>query len=183
MNLALNARDAMPDGGVLRFELSKIKVISGGARPFPDMENGNWARIAVIDSGIGISPEDRAHIFEPFFTTKPVSQGTGLGLAQVYGIVRQHDGHIDVQSRRGEAASFLIYLPLLEKTVESVKSTEQPGRLTGQGQTIMIVEDDEATRQALQTLLDAIGYHSLVATNGQEALKLFDEPTKTRYTW
>jgi signal transduction histidine kinase/putative methionine-R-sulfoxide reductase with GAF domain len=179
MNLALNARDAMPDGGTLRFELNKLQLKSGSTRPIPEMPDGKWVRIQVSDTGTGILPEYREHIFEPFFTTKPVSQGTGLGLAQVYGIVRQHDGYIDVDSQPGLGATFKIYLPALEKLEEWANEPEQPKQLSGQGQMIMVVEDDTSTRQALQTLLEVIGYRTLVAANGVEALKLFEQSEQT----
>ncbi len=111
MNLSLNARDAMPAGGELRFELDHFVLAPGERPPFPDLTPGDWIRVAVSDSGNGIPTEILPRIFDPFFTTKPVGQGSGLGLAQVYGIVKQHGGHIDVQSREGEGTTFLIYLP------------------------------------------------------------------------
>jgi signal transduction histidine kinase len=105
MNLALNARDAMPEGGLLRFEISRILVQPGEMPPLVYMFPGLWVRISVQDTGSGISTDNLPHIFEPFFTTKPVGQGPGLGLAQVYGIIKQHGGFIDVKSRSGRARS------------------------------------------------------------------------------
>ena len=102
MNLLINARDAMPEGGTLCFELSHLRLSPGDVVPTPDMLPGNWISIRVHDTGLGIPIEDQSHIFEPFFTTKPVGQGTGLGLAQVYGIIKQHGGYIDMESQVGE---------------------------------------------------------------------------------
>ena len=175
MNLALNARDAMPDGGSLRIVLSKHHLLQGSTRLMPEMPDGEWVRIVVSDTGTGIESDVREHIFEPFFTTKSVSQGTGLGLAQVYGIVRQHDGYIDVQSQPGRGTSFIIFLPAIEKAEESLRPVEQPRPLGGEGQSILVVEDDTSTRQALQVLLETVGYRTLVATNGVEALQLVEQ--------
>ena len=114
MNLAVNGRDAMPEGGKLLFELDRLELLPGETPPVAEMQPGKWIRICVADTGVGIPSEVLAHIFEPFYTTKPVGQGTGLGLAQVYGIIKQHDGYIDVQSQLGRGASFNIYLPAQE---------------------------------------------------------------------
>ena len=113
-NLALNARDAMPQGGKLSLRLWRLQVTSNQESPLPDMPPGDWVVIAVSDVGSGIRPEVRSHLFEPFFTTKPVGQGTGLGLAQVYGIVKQHSGHITVESQIGQGTTFTIYLPAIQ---------------------------------------------------------------------
>jgi len=111
MNLALNARDAMPNGGGLRFELGSLEVEASGRAPVPGMKNGRWFRLTIADSGQGIPPEIVDHVFEPFFTTKPPGKGTGLGLAQVHGIVGQHGGYIIMESTVDEGTTFTIYLP------------------------------------------------------------------------
>jgi CheY-like chemotaxis protein len=140
---------------------------------------GQWIKITVSDTGLGIAPEDRKHIFEPFFTTKPIGQGTGLGLAQVYGIIKQHDGHIEVHSQVGEGTVFTIFLPALEfEEIEShlPKSTVE---IDGAGQNVLLVEDDQATKDALVVLMEAQGYQVLKASNGKEALAIlkdFHEP-------
>ncbi|MEW5872463.1 MAG: GAF domain-containing protein [Chloroflexota bacterium] len=174
MNLAVNARDAMPEGGVLHFELSCLKLESGQTPPSPEMIPGDWVRIIVHDSGVGITPEVKDHLFEPFFTTKPIGQGTGLGLAQVYGIVKQHAGHIDVFSQSGQGTTFIIYLPALPTATEEHKEPDPERPLRGQGQMVLVAEDDEATRVALQALLEVYNYTTLIASNGAEALKLFE---------
>ena len=110
-NLVLNARDAMPDGGTLAVRLFREGFAAGTEAPFPDMAEGDWVAITVSDSGAGMSPEVRAHLFEPFFTTKSVGRGTGLGLAQAYGIVTQHNGHISVDSEEGRGTEITIHLP------------------------------------------------------------------------
>jgi signal transduction histidine kinase len=174
MNLALNARDAMPEGGTLRFDLSHLVLQSTDPPPNPYLPEGNWLVIKVTDTGIGIAPEVTRHIFEPFFTTKPVGQGTGLGLAQAYGIVKQHGGYIDVQSQVGDGASFSIYLPALAvREIEVEPSAAFPTR-TGTGQTILVVEDDQTTLEAIRDLLEAQNYRVATAANGLEALQIYE---------
>jgi signal transduction histidine kinase len=115
MNLAVNARDAMPEGGHLHISLNRLQLEDKAVLPIPEMTPGTWVQIEVTDSGTGIPEDALSHIFEPFFTTKEVGKGTGLGLAQVYGIVQQHDGYIDVSSWPGEGTTFRLYLPPREK--------------------------------------------------------------------
>jgi PAS domain S-box-containing protein len=175
MNLALNARDAMPEGGTLSFAISRLGLAPEESPPFPDLEAGEWIRLGVSDTGIGISSDALPHIFEPFYSTKAYGEGTGLGLAQAYGIIKQHGGHIDVHSRLGEGSSFIIYLPALPvPTSESESSDEYPGVL-GQEEMILLVEDDRVTREALEAMLEAQNYRVLVASNGREALKIYQQ--------
>lgn len=173
MNLALNARDAMPAGGVLGFELRRYHQESGEPAPLPDISPGDWVCIQVRDTGKGIPPEAMAHLFEPFFTTKPVGQGTGLGLAQVYGIIKQHGGSIDVHNQPGAGAMFSIYLPALAVSapVAPVPLEGWDDKL-GNGETILIVEDDRDARHALSSLLETYNYRMLTAENGRVALDL-----------
>jgi two-component system, cell cycle sensor histidine kinase and response regulator CckA len=146
MNLAVNARDSMPEGGILRFELSRLSLDPADTPPSPYVPAGDWILITVSDTGIGIPPDVLPHIFEPFYTTKPVGQGTGLGLAQAYGIIKQHEGYIDVHSLTGEGTTFEIYLPALPlpqlSSPEPLESLEK----NGQGEVILVVEDDAVTR-------------------------------------
>jgi two-component system cell cycle sensor histidine kinase/response regulator CckA len=175
MNLAVNARDAMPMGGKLRIELGRLTVRDEREAPMPGMDQhqGNWVRIRVSDSGTGIPAEALAHVFEPFFTTKSAGGGTGLGLAQVYGIIKQHEGHIDVVSEPGVGTSFSIYLPALSV---SQPESARPARQTlmhGNGELVLIVEDNAATRRALVEGLEQLNYRAMEAENGREALDLY----------
>ena len=174
MNLVVNARDAMPDGGVLRIKLSKVTVGPGEEPPVARMHPGQWICLAVSDTGIGIPPDILPHIFDPFFTTKPRGKGAGLGLAQVYGIVEQHAGSIGVETQIDQGTTFSIYLP--GHQVEKVEIPQKETALTpppGRGETILLVEDNERLRQAAQEFLDSLGYRILTAADGQEALAAY----------
>ncbi|MCP4424332.1 MAG: response regulator [Chloroflexi bacterium] len=175
INLGVNARDAMPEGGKLLIDLSRFKLTSGQKLPLPDMEFGNWIKIAITDTGMGIETKNMAHVFEPFFTTKPPGQGTGLGLAQVYGIVRQHGGHITFFSRVGQGTTFTIFLPALRFSSTAPLDPNVGATLPswGQGETILVVEDNDATRAAVCDMLEVLGYKTQEASNGEEALALF----------
>lgn len=171
MNLCVNARDAMPQGGQLIIELKHLNLDTQLKRPFPEMENGRWTYIKISDTGVGIAEENLLHIFDPFFTTKEPGQGTGLGLAQVYGIVKQHDGHIAVDSIEGQGTQFSIYFPaLLFPQPDAVSdSARQPHQ--GNGETILIVEDEKMTRQTLADILENLGYNIITAKDGVMALE------------
>ncbi|UCC86533.1 MAG: PAS domain S-box protein [Anaerolineales bacterium] len=170
-NLAINARDAMPAGGQIRIGLSHLRLKPGEDPPYPDLPPGEWGVLTVSDTGAGIAPEILPHIFEPFFTTKGIGQGTGLGLAQAYGIVKQHDGHIDVISQIDRGTEFTIYLPLY---VSRRVAQEEPAQIPrGRGQTILLVEDEPTVLLVGQTMLERLGYRVLTAVNGQQALKLY----------
>jgi len=169
MNLALNARDAMPKGGELSFSLDQLDI-QDGQPPYPGMQTGSWVNIRVSDSGSGIDPDVMLHIFEPFFTTKPQGKGTGLGLSQVYGIVKQHSGFIDAESTPGEGTTFMIYLPAIDEQVETEVVKGEIQTQTGLGETILVVEDDDATRNAICEILEDQGYTVFFAKDGTEAL-------------
>lgn len=175
MNLVVNARDAMEHGGELRIALSHLHLEAGEAAALPEMEPGAWVAVAVRDTGCGIAAEHLARIFDPFFTTKGSGKGTGLGLAQVYGIVRQHEGVIGVQSQVGQGTTFTVYLPLADQPAlalepEGVLVTEI---LAPHHQTILLVEDNVAVREATRVILEAQGYRVLEAENGRQAMDLF----------
>jgi signal transduction histidine kinase/CheY-like chemotaxis protein len=174
MNLAFNARDAMPSGGDLRFSLSRMKLEEGVPTLLPEISPGDWVRIQVSDTGVGISGEHLPHIFDPFFTTKPPGQGSGLGLAQVLGIVKQNNGHIDVTSTTGRGAVFTIYLPALPPSALTGIIPEPTEPLEGRMETILVVEDDRALREALCATLESMNYQVFGAGDGQEALEVFD---------
>jgi PAS domain S-box-containing protein len=173
-NLAVNARDAMPGGGRLHVELARVRLRPGEAPPLPEMEPGDWVRVRIADTGDGMSPEVQSHLFEPFFTTKERERGTGLGLAQVHGIVRQHEGHIDVESRVGRGTTFTIYLPALPIRLAAPRALARKDLARGQGETILVVEDDATTRQALMACLEELNYRAEAAGDGQEALEMLE---------
>jgi CheY-like chemotaxis protein len=137
------------------------------------MHPGPWVLLSLSDTGSGIPIEIQPHIFEPFFTTKPVGEGTGLGLSQVYGIVRQHDGYLDVHSGPGRGTSFLIYLPEMPAVPEMTEAVRADEAL-GSGETILVVEDDDAARSAIGETLRRMNYHVILAEDGARALESFD---------
>jgi PAS domain S-box-containing protein len=174
VNLAVNARDAMPDGGRLRIGLNDISIQRQKEAPLPEMAAGDWVKITVADTGSGIPSNLLPHIYDPFFTTKDPGKGYGLGLAQVHGIVRQHAGFIDVESKLGEGTTFSIYLPALPDHVarDTSLGSEPPELIRGAGETILVVEDDPATRSALLDSLELLNYQGMTAVNGREALEI-----------
>jgi two-component system cell cycle sensor histidine kinase/response regulator CckA len=174
-NLVVNARDAMPEGGELRVGLERIVVTPDESPPLPEMAAGEWVQVMVSDTGTGIPAEVLPHIFEPFFTTKAPLLGTGLGLAQVHGIVGQHEGHIDVKTLVGEGTTVTMYLPALSMHSLETTSVEQPDLVLGKGETILVVEDNAAVREALVSSLEQLNYRTLEATDGQEALTMWEQ--------
>lgn len=174
LNLAFNARDAMPNGGHLTIELDSLVVKSQTAVPVSGMTPGKWIRLSVRDSGDGIAPEIVDHIFEPFFTTKEHGKGTGLGLAQVYGIVQQHDAFIDVATAVAQGTTFHLYFPALDQQPETPRLLDDTVPL-GAGQLVLVVEDEEAIRQALIESLVMLNYEVLQAANGRDALALVEQ--------
>ncbi|MCP4536196.1 MAG: response regulator [Chloroflexi bacterium] len=179
MNLAVNARDAMPEGGELRFSLSRVQVKPGVEPPVLGMGSGKWMCLTVSDMGTGISTEAMDHLFEPFFTTKAVGKGTGLGLAQVYGIVELHHGYIGVKSELGKGSTFGIYLPIpVEKKEETLQTETLPAAPEGTGEIILLVEDGDKLRDLAKLILESLGYKVLAAVNGHEALKVYQSAEK-----
>jgi PAS domain S-box-containing protein len=170
MNLAVNARDAMPKGGTLTIETAAAHL-EGGAGAAEEPRPGPYALLRVSDTGCGMDEVTLAHLFEPFFTTKGVGKGTGLGLATVYGIVKQCGGHVEVSSRPGQGARFVVYLPGLEGEAEAEAHAGLAG-LPGGTETVLLVEDEEGVRQLTANILKLCGYTVLEATNGEAALGL-----------
>jgi two-component system cell cycle sensor histidine kinase/response regulator CckA len=174
INLVVNARDAMPGGGTVSIKTSNETVTQSSALGTAVMPAGDYVRIEVTDTGIGMSKEIQSKIFDPFFTTKPVGQGTGLGLATVYGIVKQSGGFITVDSEVGKGTSFHIYLPRRKMEAGEVHVDAAPTvarDVTGQD-TILLVEDEEAVRSFAARALRMRGYHVLEAGGGEEALEI-----------
>ena len=174
MNLAVNARDAMPSGGTVRIDVAPVKISPADCARFPDRRAGGYVRLSVADTGCGMSPETLMRVFEPFFTTKEVGKGTGLGLATVYGIVRQHEGWIDVKSQPGVGTTFDVFFPCTACAPEepSIPEAELPAAIGGT-ETILIAEDEPALRELVQAVLEDAGYRVLLAEDGRSALTLF----------
>ncbi|KAB2965763.1 MAG: PAS domain S-box protein [Thermoanaerobaculia bacterium] len=172
MNLAVNARDAMPRGGSLRIRTAEQVVDEAGVRVHPDASPGRYVCLRVSDTGSGIAPEDLPHVFEPFFTTKKPGEGTGLGLATVFGIVEQHRGWIDVQSEPGRGTELRIFLPASSTAEGVIRETVRPPARGGE-ETILLVEDDPAVRELAREILEQRGYRVLEAGSGAEALRVW----------
>ncbi|MBN2389275.1 MAG: response regulator [Anaerolineae bacterium] len=175
MNLVVNARDAMPEGGELQLRLAHCHVADGDTPPIPQLSAGDWIQVDVSDSGMGMPEEVRAHLFEPFFTTKPLGKGTGLGLAQVRSIVTVHHGEITVASEVERGTTFTFYLPALTSSVEESALATEPSLIQGEGALILVVEDDASARTALVESLEFLDYRTLEAINGEEALTVLTQ--------
>jgi len=172
MNLVVNARDAMPKGGKVTIETSNVRLSKESADFNMTVPPGNYVMLAVSDTGCGMDAQTQARIFEPFFTTKEVGKGTGLGLATVYGIVKQSEGSIWVYSEVGRGTTFKIYLPSVEGQVTEVAAgIENPESLRG-AETVLVVEDEEIVREMATEILRESGYHVLEAKHPNEALTL-----------
>jgi two-component system, cell cycle sensor histidine kinase and response regulator CckA len=172
MNLALNARDAMPQGGKLTLETENVRLDESYAQSHQPLPTGSYVMLAISDTGIGMSPETQAHIFEPFFTTKDVGKGTGLGLSTVYGIVKQSGGYIWAYSELDKGATFKIFLPRLNQPAEVLETERQVSGAKQGTETLLLVEDDPQLRQLSSSVLAQCGYKVLTAANPAEGLAL-----------
>lgn len=173
MNLATNARDAMPKGGIFTITSEQIKTDNEFITTHGYGKKGNYALITVSDTGRGMDEETRQKIFEPFFTTKEVGKGTGLGLSVVYGIIKQHEGYVNVYSEPDKGTTFRIYLPVIETETEKEQKTEEDAYPAGGTETILLAEDDIALRSLSSTVLKHFGYTVIEAVDGQDAVDKF----------
>ncbi|HZF00746.1 MAG TPA: ATP-binding protein [Methylomirabilota bacterium] len=174
MNLSVNARDAMPGGGKLTIRLEAMTIGADYLEKHPDARAGNFVQLSVSDTGIGMDGMTMTHIFEPFFTTKEIGKGTGLGLATVYGIVKQHDGWIEVSSEKDKGTTFHVFFPTDEKNfVPEKPESNSTDPVAGGSETILIVEDEPVLRQMARDILEHYGYKILDAANGKEALEVW----------
>jgi len=172
MNLAVNARDAMPHGGSLTFETANAQLDETYQASHPAVFTGNYVMLAISDTGCGMDKATQAKLFEPFFTTKEAGKGTGLGLATAYGIVKQSGGYIWVYSEIGKGTTVKIYLPRSLETTSAVRPPVRPGRIRTGTESLLVVEDERAIRGLLQRVLKPLGYQLRIAANGTEALAL-----------
>jgi CheY-like chemotaxis protein len=173
MNLCVNARDAMPQGGGLTISTDNVRLGEEACRTRPGISPGEFVRLSVADTGTGMDAETLGRIFEPFFTTKPPGRGTGLGLATVYGVVKQHGGWIDVDSAVDKGTTFHLYFPV---SVSSARDHDEPSEaepVRGGRETILLAEDHEGLRELVRESLQSLGYNVLAACDGEEAVEVF----------
>jgi PAS domain S-box-containing protein len=176
LNLATNARDAMPEGGLLRIEVARTRLDEGFHATHPWVTPGEHACITVSDTGVGMDEETKSRLFEPFYTTKGPDKGTGLGMAMVYGIVKQHRGHVHVYSERGEGTVVKLYFPVVtpEARPEAASAPSKDQSSAGGG-TILVVDDEVSVRRAMKRALEAHGYAVMSAADGEEALEIIGQ--------
>jgi PAS domain S-box-containing protein len=174
LNLALNARDAMPGGGLLTIETGNVHLTEAQCASAGGTAPGDYVMVAVSDTGTGMTPEAKSRAFEPFFTTKPIGHGTGLGLAQVYGFVRQSGGHVSLDSAPGQGTSVRLYLPKLRSDPETVAQADATpaGVPAAAGETVLVVEDEAGVRAVAVEALETLGYRVLAAATAAEALSV-----------
>jgi CheY-like chemotaxis protein len=175
MNLVLNACDAMPEGGQILIETTERSFTGNEAATIPDARPGRYVSLRVTDTGCGISPENLSRIFDPFFTTKQPGKGTGLGLATVFGIIKQHNGWIQADSELGRGTTFQIFLPAAEDIAESRAGEIAKPEPKGGTETILVVDDEPSLRMLMRAVLEPRGYQVLEAANGMEALRVWDQ--------
>jgi CheY-like chemotaxis protein len=175
VNLVVNARDAMSGGGQLTIRAAEANF---GAQDIPaqsERKAGRFVRLSVTDTGSGMDPATIQHLFEPFFTTKEVGKGSGLGLATVYGMVNQHQGWIEVESKVGQGTTFELFFPVTDQAPERPVEQTAPPEVRGGKETVLVVEDELVLRELVREILTVHGYHVLEAANGMEALEVWEE--------
>ncbi|HXV37157.1 MAG TPA: ATP-binding protein, partial [Myxococcota bacterium] len=175
LNLAINARDAMPDGGVIAIEVANAEIDAAYAKDHPSVQPGSYVEIRVRDTGVGIDPAILPRVFDPFFTTKEVGAGTGLGLSMVYGFARQSRGHVTIRSEVGRGTEVRLYLPACPERSPFSVDRERDETPRGRGESILVVEDQPAVRRLVGRLLEDLGYRVCSAADGADALRLLAE--------
>lgn len=175
MNLGVNARDAMSDGGRLIFETESVILDEQYCKTHLGARPGQYVKLSISDTGHGMDREILSHIFEPFYTTKETGKGTGLGLAMVYGIVKNHGGYIMCYSEPGEGTTFKIYFPIIEKEIKTMESKEEKVPIKGGSETILLVDDEEAIRELSEDILTRFGYTVFIAPDGESALEIYSQ--------
>lgn len=173
INLAVNAKDAMPEGGRLVIETRNVNLDAQYCKSHAEIVPGRYVLLKVSDTGHGMDEEVRQHIFEPFFTTKGLADGTGLGLATVFGVVKMHAGHITCQSEVGKGTTFEIYFPVAETAKPEVVGEQQVAVVSGGAETILVVDDEELIRHLAKRILEKSGYSVLTARSGKEGIKVY----------
>ena len=174
LNLCINARDAMPDGGMLTVETSNASLDDSYAEQTPDLKPGQYVCVSVTDTGAGMTPDVLSKAFDPFFTTKPIGQGTGLGLSMIYGFAKQSQGHVKLYSETGHGTSAKLYLPRHHGDAAAPPAMPQlrPDHHTEDGETLMVVEDEPVVRALVVDLLHGLGYRTVEAADGAAALRI-----------
>ena len=179
LNLAVNARDAMPNGGTLTIRTSNATLDQRYARMHEGLQPGDYAVISVSDTGIGMPPYVLARVFEPFFTTKPIGQGTGLGLSMIYGFAKQSGGHVRIHSQVGQGTEVSLYVPRHpDEGMQEATDAPLVNRLQGEGETLLVVEDDPAVRMIVLDELNELGYTTLEAMDGLTAIPILQSSQK-----
>jgi CheY-like chemotaxis protein len=180
LNLVINARDAMPDGGKLTIETVNCNIDASLAGELRDIAPGAYVCLCITDSGVGMSPAVRARAFDPFFTTKPLGQGTGLGLSMVYGFARQSEGHVHIDSGLGQGTTVKLYLPRYHGVVEDAGggSSAADPRRAEEGETVLVIEDETAVRELVVDVLNDLGYRALEAADGPSGLNILQSPER-----
>ena len=177
LNLAINARDAMPQGGTLTIATENAVIKSREQYGQETIDAGDYTVVCVGDTGVGMSPDTLSKVFEPFFTTKPIGQGTGLGLSMIYGFAKQSRGHVRVESAENVGTTFRLYLPRYQGAVETRAVAPARDAATGAGETVLVIEDDSAVRLIISNVLQDLGYACLEASDGQAALPILTSNT------
>jgi CheY-like chemotaxis protein len=175
MNLCLNARDAMPDGGKITIETENLLINGGYAETHPWAKPGRYVLLRIADTGVGMGADVRDRVFEPFFTTKPEGKGSGLGLSVAYGIVQRHGGMLQLYSEPGQGTTIKLYLPVTQRLASVVGSRVDPVAPKGRQETILLADDEPLVRAVMIRALERAGYVVIAASSGSEAIKLCRE--------